>query len=58
MIPVVPLVVEVRAEKISGLAVHDVQSAVIEIGEVDSEALGGSEIAARLFDGRAVSGNG
>ena len=56
VIPVVPLVVEVRAEEISGLAVHDVQRAVVEIGEVDSEAFGRSEIAARLLDGGAVSG--
>ena len=41
---------------VAGLAEDDVEGAVVEVGEVGGEALGGTEVRLHLFDGLLVSG--
>src|ERR1700685_2258034 len=48
-IPRLPLIHVVRAEKISALAGHNIQSRLIEVGEISREALRGSVMAADVF---------
>ena len=56
MVPGGPLVQEPLAEGVSRLAEDDVEGGLVEVSEVGSEAFGGAEGAADLFDGGAVAG--
>ena len=55
MVPGGPLVHEPGAEGVGGFAEDEVEGAVVEVGEVGGEALGGAEGAADLFDGDVVA---
>ena len=55
VIPDGPLVHEPGAGGVAGLAEDDVQGAVVEVGEVGGEALGGTEAAGDLLDGGVVA---
>src|SRR5665213_1648519 len=54
-VPGWPLVHEPGAGWVAGLAEDDIESGVIEIGEVGGEALGGAEGAANLLDSGGVA---
>ena len=56
VIPGGPLVHEPGAERVGGLAENKIEGAVVEVGEVGDEALGGTEGAAYLLDGEPASG--
>ena len=58
VIPGGPLVHEPGAEGVGGLAEDQVEGAVVEVGQVGGEALGGTEGAAYLFDGNVVAALG
>ena len=55
MVPGGPLVHEPGAGGVGGFAEDEVEGAVVEVGEVGGEALGGTEGAADLFDGGVVA---
>ena len=55
MIPGGPLVHEPWAEGVGGFAEDQVEGAVVEVGEVGGEALGGAEGVADLLDGDVVA---
>src|ERR1700733_9035667 len=50
VIPGGPLIHEKGTQRVGGFAEDEVQGAVVEIGEVGGEALGGAEAAAYLLD--------
>ena len=58
VVPGGPLIHEPGADGICGFAENQVEGAVVEVGEVGGEALGGSEAAAYLFDGSVVAALG
>ena len=58
VIPGGPLVHEPGAEGVGGLAEDEVEGAVVEVGQVGGEALGGTEGAADLLDGDVVAALG